>query len=575
MKTKRIIFSVVLLVMISGCTGNQATYKTKPPKPSKQTQAHGSLSPHESVDGNVNYSYSPPDGMNSGNVKTEMSAPAQMTLSGTPSMKMAQHQSPAIGINSSQMNLESYNNIEENGFINCVNDSLSTFSIDVDTASYSNIRRFIKNDSLPPVGAIRLEEMINYFSYNYPAPQGEQPLTISTEAGPSPYNNDYSLIKIGIKAKDINREELPPSNLVFLIDVSGSMNSPGKLPLLKKAMRLLVDNLSERDRVAIVTYAGHDTIALDSTPVSQKEKILAAIDEMNSAGSTHASKGIETAYDLAARSFIHDGNNRIILASDGDFNIGVTSRGELTKLIEKKRNQGIYLTVLGLGMGNYHDDTMEILADKGNGNYGYIDSLLEAKKILVKEMGGTLFTVAKDVKIQVEFNPALVGAYRLIGYENRALADEDFIDDTKDAGEIGAGHRVTALYEIIPAGHKDVPKVDSLKYQQPVQPVAEDLSSQLLTVKVRYKPENETSSKEISHILALPLKSMEQTSNDFRFAAAVAGYGMLLRGSALNKDMSWKDCLELIRRSRGQDNEGYRAELLRIVEKSELLASQK
>ncbi len=558
MKTKPIFFSLILLIMASGCT---------------RRLTDGPFHSQESGNKIANYSQTQQASMNDAGVIVEMDSSEQ--IAGTPHMKMAAPQGLIRYLDSPQMNLESYNSINENGFINCANDSLSTFSIDVDTASYANIRRFIKTDTLPPAGAVRLEEMINYFSYDYPEPQGEHPLTISTEAGPSPYNSDYSLIKIGIKAKDIDTKKLPPANLVFLIDVSGSMNSPNKLPLLKKAMRLLVENLSERDRVAIVTYAGSDTIALDSTPVSQKEKILLAINEMNSAGSTHASKGIETAYELAARSFIHDGNNRVILASDGDFNVGITSRGELQKLIEKKRDQGIYLTVLGLGMGNYHDDTMEILADKGNGNYGYIDSLLEAKKLLVKEMGGTLFTVAKDVKIQVEFNPALIGAYRLIGYENRVLADEDFIDDSKDAGEIGAGHKVTALYEIIPAGHKDIPKVDSLKYQQPAQTIAEDLSSQLLTVKVRYKPENKNSSKEISQVLSLPLKTLEQTSDDFRFAAAVAGYGMLLRHSELNRDMTWKNCLELIRGSRGQDSEGYRAELQRLVEKSELLASQK
>ena len=353
-----------------------------------------------------------------------------------------------------EMNTESYTPNRENGFINVGNDPLSTFSIDVDTASYSNIRRFIEQGSLPPAGAIRAEEMINYFDYRYPQPEKE-PFSLTLESGPCPWQPQDRLVRIGLQAKDIAKQDLPPSNLVFLIDVSGSMSSPDKLPLLKKAMALLVDQLDGRDRVAIVAYAGWRPggPAADRRR-SRKRSCWPPSTAFESGGSTHASRGILTAYELARQTFMPGGNNRVILASDGDFNVGITNRDELERLIEDQRRSGIYLTVLGFGKGNYHDDTMEILADKGNGNYAYIDSLLEAKKVLVKEMSGTLFTLANDVKIQVEFNPARVAAYRLIGYENRALADEDFNDDSKDAGEIGVGHRVTALYEIVPAGAK-------------------------------------------------------------------------------------------------------------------------
>lgn len=471
-----------------------------------------------------------------------------------------------------EWNRESYNAITENGFISSTNDPLSTFSIDVDTASYANIRRFINGGSLPPVGAVRIEEMVNYFNYSYPQPTGDAPIAISTELGPSPYNEGYSLVKIGVKAKNIETEKLPPSNLVFLIDVSGSMQADNKLSLLKKSMKLLVSKLDEQDRVSIVVYAGSDRIVLQPTSGDKQREIITAIDSLTSGGSTHASSGIETSYKLAKQVFMPLGNNRVILASDGDFNVGTTSQGELQKLIETKREDGIYLTVLGFGMGNYHDDTMEILADKGNGNYAYIDSLLEAKKVLIKEMGGTLFTIANDVKIQVEFNPTKIGAYRLIGYENRALADEDFKDDKKDAGEIGVGHTVTALYELIPTGHKSIPKVDALKYQKVSK--SENSSKELLTVKLRYKPKGKKSSKQISQVVLPSTKTLAQMSDDFRFAATVAGYGMLLKDSQYVEKFSWDDCLDLLKQSRGADKEGYRAELLRIVEMSQLLKNQ-
>ena len=468
-------------------------------------------------------------------------------------------------------NTESYNAQEENSFVNCALSPLSTFSADVDSASYANIRRFIRDGHLPPVGAVRIEEMVNYFDYHYPQPAG-QPLGIYAEVGPSPFHADYRLARIGIQAKNMAIEELPPSNLVFLIDVSGSMYSANKLPLLQKSMKLLLEHLGKQDRVSIVTYAGRDAVALPPTSAAEKKKILAVIDSLQAGGSTDGASGIVTAYKLAQQVYMPKGNNRVILASDGDFNVGITSRGELHKLIEEKRKSGVYLTVLGFGSGNYHDDTMEILADKGNGNYAYIDSLLEAKKVLVREMGATLFTVARDVKIQVEFNPAQVGAYRLIGYENRRLANEDFLDDRKDAGEIGSGHTVTALYEIIPPGHADIPRAPDLKYQKTEPANGSRQTDELFTVSVRYKPgQDEQQSRQISLAVSDSTKTLAAMPDDFRFAAAVAGYGMLLRRSPHVGNFSWNVCLDLIRSSKGKDPNGYRAELLRLVEMTELL----
>lgn len=471
-----------------------------------------------------------------------------------------------------EWNRESYDNIEENRFINSLNDPLSTFSIDVDTASYANIRRFISQGQLPPRGAVRTEEMINYFNYSYPEPDRNQPFSVHAEVGPSPFHADHQLVKIGLKARNLPTEKLPPSNLTFLIDVSGSMNQPNKLGLLKQSLKMLTEQLGPLDRVSMVVYAGCDRIALLPTPGNDRDTILQAIDRLQSGGSTHASSGILTAYELAGKSFMPSGNNRVILASDGDFNVGVTSRGELQSLIEKQRNKGIYLTVLGFGNTNYHDDTMEILADKGNGNYAYIDSLLEAKKVLIKERSSTLFALARDVKIQVEFNPAVVGAYRLVGYENRALQDEDFTDDAKDAGEIGLGHTVTALYEVMPAGHHSIPGVDNLKYQQQTNNPA--LTSEMLTIKVRYKPQGAQTSTLLTHSLANQTRSMDQTSIDFRFAATVAGFAMLLRESPHIGTFDWNHCIELAKLARGEDREGYRAEFTRLVEMAELLQSQ-
>ncbi|XOF32218.1 MAG: vWA domain-containing protein [Candidatus Electrothrix sp. YB6] len=510
----------------------------------------------------------------------EMVAPAKSVMR---MPVMAPPPSPA------EWNRESYNAVTENGFIRTDNDPLSTFSIDVDTASYSNVRRFINEGQLPPKGAVRIEELINYFSYDYPQPEGEHPFSVTAEVGPCPWKDSRKLVRIGLKAKDIDKKDLPPSNLVFLIDVSGSMNAPNKLPLLQQAMKMLVRQLGEKDRIAMVVYAGQDSVLLEPTAGSEQRKIIGAIDALGAGGSTHASSGIITAYSLAEQVLMPGGNNRIILASDGDFNVGITSRGELQKLIEEKRKSGVYLTVLGFGMGNYHDDTMEVLADKGNGNYAYIDNLLEAKKVMVKEMSGTLFALAGDVKIQVEFNPAEVGAYRLIGYENRALADEDFNDDKKDAGEIGVGHTVTALYELIPAGAADLPSVDPLKYQKnkkaentPENSAPDNIDNsdsndknyagELMTVKLRYKPLQATESVLLSTVVKDTDAALDSTSKDFRFAASVAAFGMLLSDSEHADGVNWRQILSLAKAGKGQDEEGYRAEFIRLVETAELLA---
>ncbi len=470
-----------------------------------------------------------------------------------------------------QFQRESYDAITENPFISTLNDPLSTFSIDVDTASYANVRRWLTGGNLPPVGAVRIEEMVNYFSYDYPDPENG-PIGITTELGPCPWQPANKLVRIGIKAHDLDPKSIPPSNLVFLIDVSGSMNEGNKLPLLKQSMLMLTDELGPEDKVSMVVYAGADRVVLPPTPGDKKELIKQAITSLSSGGSTHASSGILKAYQLAKQSFISNGNNRIILASDGDFNVGVTSRDELERLIAKERESGVFLTVLGFGMGNYHDDTMEILADKGNGNYSYIDSLLEAKKVLIKQRAGTLFTLAKDVKLQIEFNPARVGGYRLIGYENKALADEEFNNDKKDAGEIGAGHTVTALYELLPVGSRAIPKVDPLKYQIISQPA--DTSAEVLSVKLRYKPLDRNESHLLSQTVTDNNRTFESTSDDFRFAAAVAGFGMLLRHSELVNQLTYSQLITMARNSRGTDNEGYRAEFIRLLEMGELLQNK-
>ncbi len=461
---------------------------------------------------------------------------------------------------------EGYSTIHENGYKDVLNHPLSTFSIDVDRASYSNVRRFINMGQLPPVDAVRIEEMINYFNYEYPEPDNKHPFSVSTELSVCPWNTNHQLLHVGLKGKNMDKSELPASNLVFLLDVSGSMESPNKLPLLKSAYQMLVNELRPQDRVAIVVYAGAAGTVLESTPGNQKETILNAINNLQAGGSTAGGEGLLLAYKIATDNLIEGGNNRIILATDGDFNIGVSSNAEMERLVEKEREKGIFITVLGFGMGNYKDDKMEIIADKGNGNYSYIDNIQEARKVVVSEFAGTLFTIAKDVKFQLEFNPARVEAYRLIGYENRILNDEDFNDDKKDAGEMGAGHTVTALYEIIPAGSdENVNNIDPLKYQQNNEKVKPDPKSELLTIKLRYKqPEGKTSIL-VDEPVQGKILAIDETSANFRFSAAVAEFGLILRDSEFKAEASIEHLLKIAQAAREEDEEGYRAEFIQLV----------
>ena len=471
---------------------------------------------------------------------------------------------------------ESYAPIREVEFVTARENPLSTFSIDVDTASYSNVRRFLEQEMIPPADAIRTEELINYFRYDYPQPSGENAFSVNLEMNRAPWNPEHELVRVGLKGREISAEGRGPANLVFLVDVSGSMNSPDKLPLLQRSLSALVENLSEDDRVAIVTYAGSSGLVLDSTQGKAKREILDAIANLRSGGSTNGSGGIKQAYETARQNFLKGGNNRVILCTDGDFNVGVTDQGGLQKLIETERESGVFLSVLGFGTGNLKDSTMETLADKGNGNYAYIDSISEGRKVLVEQMGSTLFTIAKDVKIQVEFNPARVAGYRLIGYGNRLLAKEDFNNDKIDAGEIGAGHTVTALYEIIPAGQsvQGSPSVDPLKYQQPEQKVV-TASNEILTVKVRYKaPDGQKSSLLEIPLAASEIPSPDKASEDFRFAAAVAAFGMKLRGSPHVGEIKWTEIQDIARGALGKDPGSYRAEFLTLIEKAKTLQKE-
>lgn len=473
-----------------------------------------------------------------------------------------------------EFNTESYNGITENRFHETRQNPLSTFGTDVDAASYSNVRRFINSGQMPPVDAVRIEEMINYFDYEYPQPQNNAPVAIMTEVSTAPWNQKHQLVKIGLQAKTISYDKLPASNFVFLIDVSGSMNSANKLPLVKSSIRLLVDQLRDKDRVSIVVYAGAAGEILKPTSGESKQTIKDALNKLEAGGSTAGGAGIALAYKLARENFIKDGNNRVILATDGDFNVGASSDAEMQRLIEDEKKSGVYLTVLGYGMGNYKDSKMETLADKGNGNFAYIDNISEARKTLITEFGGTLFTVAKDVKLQVEFNPAKVSAYRLVGYENRMLNKEDFNNDQKDAGDMGSGHTVTALYEIIPVGVKSsfIESVDDLKYQKNPEPKPTAQAAELLTIKLRYKAPDKDQSLLISK--SVPTKSIawENTSADFRFSVAVAGYGMLLRNSEFKQNTNYKSVLNWAESGLGKDKEGYRGEFLTLVRSTGLMA---
>lgn len=460
-------------------------------------------------------------------------------------------------------NTENYSTIHENGFKDAQANPLSTFSIDVDNASYSNMRRYINDGQLPPVDAVRIEEMINYFKYNYPEPTGEHPFSVTTELGKCPWNESHYLMQVGLKGKEIDKRELPASNLVFLIDVSGSMSSPDKLPLLKRAFAMLINELRAEDRVSIVVYAGAAGKVLDSTPGNEKREIIKAIENLNSGGSTAGGEGLKLAYKIAQVNFIENGNNRIILATDGDFNVGVSSTSEMERLVEKERERGIFMSVLGFGSGNIKDDKMETIADKGNGNYSYIDNIQEARKVFISEFGGTLFTIAKDVKFQLEFNPKLVKSYRLLGYENRLLNNEDFNDDKKDAGEMGAGHTVTALYEIITVdSESEMTSVDPLKYQKNV-PSSVKFNNELLTIKLRYKDPQGAKSKLLE--LSVPYRISKNSSDDFRFSAALASFGMLLRNSEFKGNITIDSILALAKGAKGQDDEGYRSEFIGLV----------
>lgn len=481
-------------------------------------------------------------------------------------------------------NTEDYDGIVENRFLTVQENALSTFSIDVDPASYSNVRRFLQSGQLPPAGAVRTEEMINYFHYDYPQPVNEDPFSINTEMAACPWNPAHRLVLIGLQGKKIPVENLPASNIVFLIDVSGSMMTENKLPLVKSSMKLLVDQLREQDKVSLVVYAGNAGMVLPATSGANKTAIKDAIDKLEAGGSTAGGQGILLAYKTAKENFLKGGNNRVILCTDGDFNVGASSDDDLVSMIEEERKSGVFLTVLGYGMGNYKDNKMEKLADKGNGNHAYIDGLSEAKKVLVNEFGGTLFTIAKDVKLQVEFNPAKVQAYRLIGYENRMLNKEDFNNDKKDAGELGSGHTVTALYELIPVGVKNefLEKVDKLKYQQPLKPANTVANAELMTIKFRYKKPDGDVSKLIEHPVMdngmnpsfVGDRVGASTSSNFRFAAAVAEFGMLLRDSEFKQSASYNKAWELAKDALGKDEEGYRTEFLQLLKNAQSIAKK-
>ncbi len=486
-------------------------------------------------------------------------------------------QSPSAG----EFSTEEYQRITDNPFLSALDNPVSTFSIDVDTASYANVRRYLTQmRQLPPKDAVRIEELVNYFTYDYPEPQGEHPVGVTFAMSEAPWAPSHHILRVAIKARAIKTEDIPASNLVFLIDTSGSMDTTEKLPLVKDSLSLLVQQLRPQDRVSIVAYAGSAGLVLDSTPGSKKERILEAIEKLEAGGSTAGGAGLLLAYEVAKKNFINGGNNRIILCTDGDFNVGVSSTSELERLVEEKRKEQIFLTVAGFGMGNYKDARMEIIADKGNGTFAYIDTLLEGKKVFMKEIWGSLYTVAKDVKIQIEFNPAKVSQYRLIGYENRLLAREDFNDDTKDAGEMGAGQTVTAFYEIVPAGVESAsqsvsqpkPASEPLEFQKQVLVPSDDM----LVFRLRYKIPGDGA--ETSRLMTSRLKGQDillplsAQGDDFRFATAVIEFGMLLRESRWRGSASWQSTIARARDAKGKDYDGYRAEFVRLAELAEMLS---
>jgi Ca-activated chloride channel homolog len=566
----RILLSVIPLLMLAACNTSTNTVSSGRASPSP---AGSTSSPQASPGTPARLGAPAPPG-----APAPLSAPVPINEP-APEQYVLPPNLPAVsGGEQKDANTEAYNRIYDNPFQRVSISPLSTFSIDVDTASYTNVRRFINEGQLPPKDAVRIEELINYFTYDYPQPTDNRPFSITTEISAAPWNSKHKLVKIGLQGKRLAAENLPPSNLVFLLDVSGSMDEPNKLPLLKQSLRLLTNQLTEKDLVSIVVYAGAAGVVLPPTNGNQKDKILEAIEQLQAGGSTAGGEGIKLAYELASRTFISSGNNRVILASDGDFNVGVSSDAELVRMIEKYRDRDIFLTVLGFGMGNLKDAKMEQIANKGNGNYAYIDSLQEARKVLVKEMGANLLTIAKDVKIQVEFNPAKIQGYRQIGYENRQLAAPDFNDDKKDAGELGAGHSVTALYEIIPVGVKSdvkLPDVDGLKYQQKKVDPAAYKNDELMLVKLRYKAPKKTTSQLIQGTVSDKGVKLENASDNMKFAAAVAEYGMLLRDSEYKGEASFEQVLQLANQSKKVDLDGYRAEFVRLVESSKKMTGKK
>ncbi len=515
-----------------------------------------------------------------------MSAPAMMRVTTAAVSSLA----PAPGVPQSAIyppprpvppSGESYKGSEENSYLRPQDAPLSTFAIDVDSASYANVRRFLDEGKLPPREAVRVEELVNYFRYNYPEPNDGSPFRVVTAVQPCPWNPKHLLVRIGLKAKEVDTSKRPPANLVFLIDVSGSMAEENKLPLLKRGMKLLAENVREDDQISIVTYAGTAGVALEGGTGKEKTRIVSVIESLQAGGSTNGQGGIQMAYDLARRHFVKGGINRVLLATDGDFNVGVSDTDTLVKMMQDEAKSGVFLSVLGFGQGNLQDNRLESLADKGNGQYAYIDTFHEARKVLLEQASGTLLTVAKDVKIQVEFNLAKVGAYRLIGYENRMLEAKDFNDDRKDAGEIGAGHTVTALYEIAAPGDPSAdPKVDPLKYQSnsldlKAAPAKADGSDELMTVKLRYKQPDKSESVRTQDV---PVKASAsgEPDGEFKFAAAVAAFGMLLRGSNFDGEAGMDMVLELARQGKGEDSDGYRAEFIKLAKTAkELLPAGK
>jgi len=478
-------------------------------------------------------------------------------------------------INNESVTGESYDPVEESGFLPVTRNPFSTFSVDVDTASYSNVRRFLERGEIPPEGAIRIEELINYFNYDDPAPTDGRPIAINSEAITCPWNPQHQLVRIGLKGEEIEAEERSSANLVFLVDVSGSMRDNNKLPLVKRSLLRLLEELSERDHVAIVTYAGQSGIALPATPCNQKRRISQVIDSLRASGSTNGASGLHTAYELARSTFHEGGINRVVLCSDGDFNVGLTNEQQMITFISEQAKSDVFLSVLGFGMGNYHDSRAEKLADHGNGNYAYIDSYDEARKVLVEQLTGTLVTIAKDVKVQVEFNPAHVSAYRLIGYENRALADDEFRDDQKDAGEMGAGHSIMALYEVIPKGAEgDETKLPEFRYQTRTVPNENAHQDELLTLRLRYKLPHAEQGIEMTQTLLAGSATFEQASDNIKFASAVALFGMILGDSQFTEEVSWQTVLQLAESSLGDDPSGYRREFLQLIQLAKQLVHQ-